>query len=132
MAANAGRKGIIDKAGVPIAGARTTGMTVNGSPIDITDQNDNGFLTVLDGILTDRSIVLTIDGIEDGNVLRDLSLGADTDVFLDDITYTFSDGDTLTADFVMSGYNEGNPYKEATTFSATFTTTGTWTHTKAV
>lgn len=130
--ANAGRACVIKKSAATIAGARTVGMSVNGSPIDITDQGDAGFLTVLDGVLTDRSIVLTIEGVEDGNVLRDLALGADADVFLSDITLNFADGDTLAADFVMTGYTEGSPYKDATTFGATFTTTGTWLHTKAV
>lgn len=133
MAKLTGRLCLIKKATTTIAGGRTVGMTVNGSPIDVQDQTDEGFVTMLAGILTGRSIELTIDGYEEDNVLRDIATDTTaTSSFLTDITFEFPNGDALSGSWVLSAYSETGAYEDAQTFTASFTSDGQWTFTGAV
>jgi hypothetical protein len=100
MAKAAGRLCVIKKAATTIAGGRTVGITVNGSPINVEDQGNNGFQTLLADVITGRSLELTIDGYEDGQVLRDIALATtSTGQFLTDITFEFPNGDEISGDF---------------------------------
>lgn len=133
MAKTAGRLCVIKKNGTTIGGGRTVNMTVNGAPIDTTDQNDNGFTNYLADILTGRSLQFSIDGQEEDQVLRDIALATAADThFLDDLTFEFPNGDEISGNFVMSAYAETGPYGEAQTFNATFMSDGQWTYTQAV
>ena len=129
--ANAGRDFLIKKNNVTIAGGKTTTMKVNGSPINVETQTDGGVQTLLSGIITGKSIELSFEGYEDGNVLRDLVLGPDADRFLSDITLAFSDGDTLASDFFLGEYEETGEMEEGVTFTTTLMSDGAHTHTKA-
>lgn len=132
MAKLTGRLCLIKKNAVTIAGGRTVSVTVNGSPIDVQDQGDSGFVTHLAGILTGRSLELSIEGYEEDNVLRDIAMSTTaTDSFLTDITFEFPDGDEISGSFVLSGYSETGVYEDAQTFSGSFTSNGTWTYTAA-
>lgn len=131
MAKQAGRLCVIKKNGTTIAGGRTVGMSVNGSPIDVQDQGDNGFATYLADVLTGQSIELTIDGYEEDQVLRDLSVGAASGKFLSDLTYEFPNGDEISGDFVMTAYTETGAHEDGQTFNATFSSNGAWTYTQA-
>ncbi len=106
-------------------------MKVSGSPINVEDKGDSGTQTLLSGIITGKSIELSMEGYEDGNVLRDLALGADADRFLTDITLSFPDGDSLASGFFLSEYEETGEMEEGVTFTATFMSDGSHTHTKA-
>lgn len=131
MAKTAGRLATLRKNAVTIAGARTTGFTVNGSAIDVTDQGDLGFQTLLTGVVIGQSIELTIDGYEEGTVLRDIAVGPQAGKFMSDLSYVAANGDAITGNFFMSSYSEGAPYEDGTTFNATFTSNGAWTFTPA-
>jgi hypothetical protein len=131
MVKSPGRLCFIKKNGTTIGGGRTVSMTVNGSPINVEDQGDLGFATYLAGILTGQSIELSIDGYEDGQVLRDIALGPVANRFLDDITFNFPNGDELSGDYVLSAYTETGALEDGQTFSATFSSDGAWTFTGA-
>jgi len=132
MAKLTGRLCLIKKNAVTIAGGRTVSITVNGSPIDVQDQSDSGFVTHLAGILTGRSLELSIEGYEEDNVLRDIAMSTTaSNSFLTDITFEFPDGDEISGSFVLSGYSETGAYEDAQTFSGSFTSNGTWTYTAA-
>lgn len=132
MAKASGRLCVIKKNTTTIAGGRTVGMSVAGTPIDVQDQGDSGFNTYLSGILTGQSIELTIEGYEEDQVLRDLSVGAASGKFLTDLTFEFPNGDEISGNFVMSAYSETGAYDDGQTFNATFMSDGAWTYTPAV
>lgn len=129
MAKEAGRLCLITRGGTTIGGARTVGITVNGSPINVESQTDAGVATYLAGILTGQSLELTIDGYEEDNVLRDLSLGTAANKFITDLSFVFPNGDAITGNFVMMSYSETGAFEDGQTFTATFGSDGAWTFT---
>lgn len=126
MAQQAGRDCVIKKNAVTIAGGRTVGVTVNGSPISTEDQGDAGIATYLDDVMTGQSLELTIEGVEEDGVLRGIALGTASGKFLSDLSFVFPDGDAITGDFVMTAYSETGAYEDAQMFNATFSSNGTW------
>lgn len=132
MAKLSGRLCVIKKNGATIGGARTVGMSVNGSPVNVEDQGDAGFATYLDGILTGRSLELTLEGYEEDQVIRDIALAPTaTGQFLNDITFEFPNGDEISGNFVLTGYTETGAYEDGQTFSVTLSSDGQWTYTQA-
>jgi predicted secreted protein len=135
MAKAAGRDCVIKKNSTTIGGGRTVSMTVNGSPIDVTDQGDSGFATMLPDTLIGRQIELTIDGYEEDQVLRDIALATTSaDKFMTDITFEFpgTPTDEISGSFVLTSYSETGPYEDGQTFNATFSSDGQWTYTPGV
>lgn len=133
MAKTAGRLCVIKKAATTIGGGRTVGITVNGSPINVEDQGDLGFQTMLADVLTGRSIELSIDGYEEDQVIRDIAMATTaTGHFMTDITFEYPNGDTISGDFVLASYSETGAYEDGQTFTATFSSDGQWTYTPAV
>lgn len=132
MVKTAGRLCVIKKNGTTIAGGRTVGFTVNGSPVDVQDQGDSGFQTLLSGVITGQSIALTIEGYEEDQVLRDLALGAASGRFLSDITLESPNGDEISGNFFLSAYTETGEYEDGLQFTAEFTSDGQWTYTQSV
>ena len=132
MAKVAGRKAVVSKAGTPIAGVRVSNIKVDATPIDVTDQNSAGFQELLSGVdWSLRVISFDVDGVYSSSVLRDIAMDPALSPFLTDMTFKFADAlaakDTISGNFFMSSYEEGNPYKEASTFKASFTSSGSWT-----
>ncbi len=130
MAKSAGKLNLIKKDGVAIGGGKNTGFSVNGSPIDVQDQGDDGFQTLLDGVVTGQSIGLSLEGYEEDQVLRDLALGPASGRFLDDITFEAANGDEISGSFFLSVYEETGEFEDGTTFKAAFTSNGPWTFTE--
>lgn len=126
-----GRLCVIKKNSTTIGGGRTVGITVNGTPIDVQDQGDSGYVTHLAGILNGQSLDLTIDGYEEDQVLRDIAMGAASGKFLSDLTFTYPNGDAVSGDFTMTAYTETGAYDDGQTFNATFQSDGAWTYTPA-
>lgn len=128
MPAQAGRDMLVKKNNVAIAGGRTTGFSVDGTAIDVSTQGDSGFKTYLAGVMTDRSISLTIEGVETDQVLRDAALANDPSArFMSDLTFEAPNGDELSGNWILSAYSETGAYQDAVTFSATITSNGAWT-----
>lgn len=130
MAKAPGRNAKVYKNAVLIGGVRVTNIAVDFTPIDVTDNDSAG----LQELLADYGMgVLTFDveGVYKDPVLRDIALTPGTSKLLTDMTFKLSDAlaatDTIGGSFFMLNYKEGNDYKEATTFSASFTSSGAWT-----
>lgn len=119
MAEILGRKVTVSVGGTVVATARTTSMTVNNEPVNITSAGDDGIRRLMDEP-GEKSIEITLDGLYDGASLYDLAQGAS---LLTEVVLTYA-GYTLTGDFFLSSYNEGQPYNEAVTFSATLQSSG--------
>ena len=132
MAKAAGRKSLLKKASTTIAGVRVTGITLDSTPIDITDNDSAGLQTLMsDSAL--QVLGITVSGVESDHVLRDIALDPSTSQLLTDLTFTFADSpgakDVISGNFYMTNYKEDNDFKDAVQFSATFTSSGTWTRT---
>lgn len=130
MAKSAARKQVLKKAGVTIAGVRVTGLSVDNTGINVMD-NDSGGLPVFLTESGEQSLSLTISGVESDHVLRDISLDPAVSQLLTDLSFVFSDSlaakDTITGNFYMTNYKEDGDHKDAVQFSASFSSSGTWT-----
>lgn len=119
MAEMLGRKVTITIDSTVIANARTKSLTINNETIDITADGDEG----IQRFLTEagqKAVEVSVEGLEVDDALLELSLGTDisTTVLFTYPTYT------ITGTFVMPSYSQSLPYNEATTFSATFSSSG--------
>lgn len=119
MAEILGRKVTVTVGTDVIATARTTSLAINNEAVNITSAGDDGIRRIM-GEAGEKSIEITLDGLYTDSSLMDVALNGTLiqDVVLDYDTYT------LSGDFFLSSYNEGQPYNEAVTFSATLMSTG--------
>jgi len=125
MAKTAGRDYLIKKNDVTIAGVRVVGMTWAGQPIDVTDQGDDGITTYLGSEFANETLEISVEGVEDGDVLADLAFGTTSSArHLTDITIDRPNGDTVSGTFIMTNYAETGNYQEATTFTASLVRSG--------
>lgn len=120
MAKTVGRDITISVGGSTIAVGRTKSLTINNEPINVTADGDSGVQQILDEP-GEKAIEVSIEGIYDPTevetALVDLAMSTTDCVAELILTY---DGYTMTGDFFISSYSEGQPYNDATTFSATF------------
>jgi len=123
--AQSGRLFLVKKGGTAIAGAQTSSMSLDNSPVDITDKASGGWRELAD-FSGARSIDLAINGVWDDKVLRELALASDdSGLLLDDVTLEFGDGtNVLSGDFHLANYEETGEHSEAVTFTATLQSSG--------
>ena len=130
MAKAAGRLAVVSKNAITLGGVRVMNIQVDNTPIDVTDQDSTGLQTLL-AVASMRVLSFDVEGVYTNPTLRDIAMDPTASQTLSDMTFKFSDGvalkDTIGGSFFMASYKEGNDYKEATTFSASFTSSGTWT-----
>jgi len=130
MAKAPGRAASVLKNSVAIAGVRVMTIKIDNASIDVTDKDSLGIVEVLSTAAT-RQISLSVEGIYKEPVLRDIAFDPTASQLLTDLTFKFADGlttkDTIAGNFFMTSYEEGNPYEDAVTFSASFTSSGAWT-----
>jgi len=130
MAKAAGRTALVKKGATVIGGVRVSNIQVDYTPIDVTDNDSTGLQALLDdysmGVLS-----FDVEGIEKDAVLRNIAFDPATSKKITDLTFTFGSAevgvDVIAGDFFMLNYKEGNDYKEATTFSCSFTSSEAWT-----
>lgn len=131
MAKNAGRLAVVRKAGTPIASVKVSTIKWGAESIDVTDRDSTGIIEVLAAVAT-QQITLSIEGVYNSPILRDIAFDTTASKLLTDITFIFGDAlaakDTITGNFFFSSYEEANPHDDATTFTAEFTSSGAWTH----
>lgn len=130
MAKAPGRNAVIYKNAVAIGGVKVTTIKIDNSPIDVTDKDSAGIVELLNVAAT-RQITLSVEGLYKDPVLRDIAFNAATSPLLTDVTFKFADAlaaaDTITGNFFLTSYEEGNPSDDAVTFSAEFVSSGAWT-----
>lgn len=130
-----GRKVLLKKGGSTIVGLRTTTISWSGESIDVTSGEDDGKRLLL-AASGQEQIDISGEGIMKEEQFRTLVLGS-TSKLLTDVTLEFpildtatnSTAATLTGDFRISSFEEGNPYNDASTFSLTLESSGAWTYT---
>lgn len=128
MSAESGRKLLIKRNGNIIAGVRTKGVTFNREPVDITNDDDDGWRGVL-AEPGEKQLDLSVGGVSKDDTLRAIAF---TDpAVLEDMTLEFPDGGLIAGDFFVSNYSETGNYNEAITFEASFQSSGVITYTPA-
>jgi TP901-1 family phage major tail protein len=128
MAADVGRNLTVTRGAVLLAAVRTKSVAINREPIDITNDDSDGWRTMLEEP-GERSVNISVSGISDDGVLRDAVLGASN--VLQDITLTWPDGATLNGDFFLASYTENGTYNDAITFDAELQSSGQPTYSPA-
>lgn len=124
MPAIAGRNIIVKRNGIAVAGVRVKGISIAGSPIDVTTDDDAGVRKLLDAA-GQVDVAINVSGILVNDTLRDEALEADDRVA--PMTFEVGSGsptDGYAGDFFMEGYNEGGEHQGAGTFEATFQSAG--------
>lgn len=133
MAKTAGRDVVVAIGGTAIAGGRVKSITRNMTPIDTSDADDAEYMAMLADAFSEDTMEITISGVEDGTVLRDLAFTATaSDRHLSNLTFEFPGlpADSISGDFIMTAFTLTGDYREATAFDATFVRNGQHTFTQ--
>lgn len=130
MAKAVGRLAVLSKASVALGGVKVVTIKWAGEAIDVTDRDSSGIIEVLTEAAS-QQITIDVEGVYKNPTLRDIAFDPATSKYLTDLTFKFSDAlvakDTISGNFWMGSYEEGNPMDDATSFTASFTSSGTWT-----
>lgn len=133
MGAIKGRAVIVRRNGALIAGVRTKSISINGSPIDITSDDDDGVRKLLDAP-GQVDVEISVGGVLMGEALRSEALSASDRVAATQFIFPGFEGSPtnthgFSGDFFLAGYTESAEYQNAVTFEATFQSTGAVTYT---
>jgi len=109
--------------------ARTKTFSLGSEPIDVTDDSDDGYRTLLSDP-AQKQIDMTVEGVlrQDDFVERFLD-PTSGDPYIDEYTLVIPGIGTIVGDFAIGSFELGAPYNEATTFTASIQSSGVWTFT---
>lgn len=131
MAATAGRKVRIKVGGTSVAGARTDTVTINNTPIDITDKDDAGVRTLLNDVGT-KSVDMSVEGVLIDDTLLELCLESTSGTALATASAQIAGIGTVAGTFFLGNFEfSGAEGDEPTTFTGNLQSAGafTWTAT---
>lgn len=106
--------------------AKSKTMTLGGESIDITQDCDAGFRTLMPTGST-RSIDIALEGLMTGGEVLALLSDPTKTVFNVAGEITFPDLWTISGNFFLSGFSSGAEIGTATTVSFTMQSSGAWT-----
>ena len=128
MAASAGRQMALNwgnaSPAVVIDGIREKGIELNGEPIDITSDENNGWRTLL-SLPAENQVNINISGVTKETTLRVAWFSGDR---TEDVEITFQDGGRMVGSFFLASYTETATYNEATAFEAALQSSGVITY----
>ena len=129
MPANPGRELVVKKDSTAIAGVQTKSVSVDGSPVDITSDDDSGWRTLLSdpGV---RSVDMSVEGVTKDAILR-AAVFDGTSLLLTDITLDYPNGDALSGNFYLANLEENGTHNDAVKFTGTLQSSGEITYTPA-
>lgn len=116
-----GRKTVLAWGGGSIAGVTTKKLTINGEPVDVSDDNSDGWKEVL-AEAGEVSVEISVSGIVKNDDLKVTAL-ANT-ARTKTLSLTYPDTGVLSGDFYLGNYSETGEYKDKITFEASFTSDG--------
>lgn len=116
-----GKERIFTLGGDTILGVSTTGATLNNEPVEVTDNDSNGWTTLLatPGV---KSLEYPISGILKNLELINTWGNGGSQMFA--ITITYPDGSVLSFDGFMTNFTETGESNTSVTFDATFVSSG--------
>lgn len=121
MAAHAGRAINFEWKAGEIAGVRQKSIAINGEPIDITSDENNGWRTLLLDAPAQQQVDISVSGVTKSSVLkRDWFQGLRDG----ECRFEYPDGSVISGTFLLISYTDTGAYNDATTFEATFQSSG--------
>jgi predicted secreted protein len=120
-----GRTVILLWGGTTPAGVRQKGLKLNGTPIDVSADDDAGWRKLLT-LSGEDSVDLDLSGVtKSQNLKSDFMAGNRTKA----VSLTYPSGGVLTGTFFMASYEDTGTYKAEVTFTCKLQSTGvvTWT-----
>lgn len=128
MTAKRGRSFIVQRNGVNVAGVRTKSISINGSPIDVTSDDDDGVRKLLDQP-GQVDVSISVAGILLDDTLAQESLSTSDRVAATKFLRPGSPDNGFSGSFFMSSYKETGEYQGAVLFEAEFQSADTVTFT---
>ena len=121
-----GRKVVFEWGGSEIPGVREKSATLNGEPVNITSDEDDGWQKLDEsGEAGENNVEISLSGVTKNDVLKaDWFAGNRTRT----ATFQYPNGSAITGTFFLASYTEGLPYNDAATFEATFQSNGVVTY----
>lgn len=130
MANAAGRNFVVKKSTTTIASVRSKSVTWNGTPIDTTNDDDDGATSFLADEFANTTLEISVEGLTDDDVFSDATFVAtNSSKHFSDLTLERPNGDVISGTFILTNYVETGAYEDAVTFTATLVRNGihTWT-----
>jgi predicted secreted protein len=130
MSAKSGRKLKLYKNGQLIAAVKSKSIKINNEPVDITNDDDAGFRSLLDDAVGGSSMEIAVEGVmKTGSSNADLfaaALSADAAQLSMTVDVSIDGLSDLTGSFFMSAFELKGETGDAITFSATLMSNGAW------
>lgn len=125
MAATVARRIALTWGGTAIQGVREKSAALNGEPIDITSDDDEGWRK----LLTDpaqQQVDISVSGVTKTDALKRDWFDGNTQKTA---VFTYPDGGVITGTFMLINYTDTGPYNDAVTFEAQLQSSGEVTYT---
>lgn len=103
-----------------IKGVREMSIDLNGEPIDVTSNEDDGIRTLLTLSAQDE-VNVGISGVSKDTRLKAAWFTGDR---TQQCTFVYPDGSTMVGTFFLATFKETEPYKDAATFEASLMSNG--------
>lgn len=120
MAGKIGRTISFKWDGVEVAGVREKSVAINGEPVDVTSDEDNGWRTLLTDA-GENSVNISLSGITKSDALKAAWFSGDR---TEEVTLTYPDGGIVSGAFFLATFNETGPYNDAVTFDCELQSSG--------
>jgi predicted secreted protein len=107
MARSASRDFLVKKNGTTLASITAKSVAWNGTVIDVTADDDNGFTTALADVFANTTMEISGSGYTDDDVLSGVAFTtSESDKHLSDITLERPNGDVISGNFILTSYTE--------------------------
>lgn len=128
----AGRKITLTWNGASIPGVREKGLTLNGEPIDTSDDDSSGFRELADES-GENTLDISISGVSKDQTLRKAWMDGLTTpaARIGAVVITWPDGSSVSGQMRLNNHQETGPYKDAATFQSALQSTGAISYTAA-
>lgn len=128
-----GRAVRVLRGGVVIAGVRTKSISIAGSPIDVTNDDDDGVRKLMDQP-GQVDVSITVSGVAVGNGLRAEAISTTDRVQPTNFQFQGFEGSPdnthgFSGEFFLASYTETGEYQGAVTFESEFQSAGPVTYT---
>jgi TP901-1 family phage major tail protein len=131
MSAQAGRLVLLNIGGDRVAACRAKSFKIANEPIDITTDDDNAWRQLLDGAVGSRTVEISVEGVwkaVSANLYRpeDIldAVLAGTPALVDAEVIVPGALNSYGGQFMITSFDFSAPHDDASTFSATLTSSG--------
>lgn len=111
-----------------IPGVREKGIELNGEPIDVTSDENDGVRVLLENISAQDEVNVTVSGVTKDTRMKQAWINR---LRTQPVLILYPDLSSLSGTFFLSSYSETEPYNDASTFEATLMSSGLVTYTPA-